>query len=91
MRLAERLIQQEDAAISTPAAIRAGIAEQGRVLTFKRAVLVDPWSKLNIGLIATASGGASALIRILVLAATLLLFILMGGAVSYRAKAARPA
>jgi hypothetical protein len=87
MRLAERLIQQEDAAISSPAAIRAGVPEQGRVLTFKRAVLVDPWSKLNIALTATASGGASALIRFLVLAATLLLFVLMGGAMRLRSKA----
>jgi hypothetical protein len=91
MRLAERLIQQEDAAINTPAAIRAGIPEQGRVLTFKRAVLVNPWSKLNIALTATASGGTSGLIRILVLAATLLLFVFMGGAVSHQSKAARPA
>ena len=90
MRLAERLIQQEDAALSTPAAIRAGIPEQGRVLTFKRAVLVDPWSKLNIALTATTSGGASALIRILLLAATLLLFILMGGAVSRRSQPVHP-
>ncbi|PYJ01824.1 MAG: hypothetical protein DME25_17410, partial [Verrucomicrobia bacterium] len=41
MRLAERLIQQQDAAVTSPAAIRASIPEQGRVLTFKRAVLVD--------------------------------------------------
>ena len=44
MRLAERLIQQQDAAVSSPAAIRANIPEQGRVLTFKRAVAVDPWA-----------------------------------------------
>ncbi len=49
MRLAERLIQQQDAAVSSPAAIRANIPEQGRVLTFKRAVVVDPWADLRIG------------------------------------------
>src|SRR5262249_36575210 len=38
MRLAERLIQQQDAAVTSPAAIRATLPEQGRILTFKRAV-----------------------------------------------------
>jgi len=41
MRLAERLIQQQDAAVTSPAALKASIPEQGRVLTFKRAVVVD--------------------------------------------------
>ena len=41
MRLAERLIQQQDAAVSSPSALRASIPEQGRVLTFKRSVVVD--------------------------------------------------
>lgn len=86
MRVAERLIQQEDAALTTPAAIRADIPEQGRVLTFKRAVLVEPWSKLNIGLIATASGDASLTVRMLILAATLLGFILAGRALTQRSK-----
>ena len=47
MRLAERIIQQQDAAVSSPAAIRASIPEQGRVLTFKRAVVVDTWADLK--------------------------------------------
>ena len=79
MRVAERLIQQEDAALSTPAAIRAGIPEQGRVLTFKRAVLIDPWAKLNIRLTATARDGASASARISILIAALVIFVLAGG------------
>jgi hypothetical protein len=72
MRLAERLIQQQDAAVSSPAAIRANIPEQGRVLTFRRAVAVDKWADLRIGLEATAAKAASWSVRILILAATLL-------------------
>jgi hypothetical protein len=50
MRLAERLIQQQDAAAPSPAAMHASIPEQGRILTFKRAVLVNSWSELKIAL-----------------------------------------
>jgi hypothetical protein len=50
MRLAERLIQQQDAAASTVAPIRASVPEQGHVLTFKRAVAVDQWADLKIDL-----------------------------------------
>jgi hypothetical protein len=73
MRLAERIIQQQDAAVSSPAAIRASIPEQGRVLTFKRAVVVDTWADLKIRLEATAAKDASWAVRILVLAACLLI------------------
>src|SRR5437879_7540752 len=66
MRLAERLIQQQDAAMSSPAAIRANIPEQGRVLTFKRAVVVDTWADLKISLAARAAKAASSGIRALV-------------------------
>ena len=48
MRLAERLIQQQDAAVSAPAALRVSLPQQGRVLTFKRAVAVDPGADLNL-------------------------------------------
>ena len=48
MRLAERMIQQQDAAVASPAAIHAAIPEQGRVLTFKRAVEVNTWAELRI-------------------------------------------
>jgi hypothetical protein len=50
MRLAERMIQQQDAAVANPAAIRAAIPEQGRVLTFKRAVEVNTWADLRLEL-----------------------------------------
>jgi hypothetical protein len=72
MRLAQRLIQQQDAAVSSPAAIRASIPEQGRLLTFKRAVVVDTWADLRIGLEASAVKAASWSVRVLILAGTLL-------------------
>ena len=72
-RLAQRLIQQQEAAVSSPAAIRASIPEQGQVLTFKRAVLVDTWSDLRIRLGARAIQAASWRVRVLILASTLLL------------------
>jgi hypothetical protein len=70
MRLAERIIQQQDAAVSSPTAIRASIPEQGRVLTFKRAVVVDTWADLRIRLAATAARAASWGVRALILAAS---------------------
>ncbi len=67
LRLAERLIQQQDAAVTAPASIRASVPEQGRVLTFKRAVVVDPWADLQIALRAGAARAASWNIRLLIL------------------------
>jgi hypothetical protein len=80
MRLAERLIQQQDAAVSSPSAIRASIPEQGRLLTFKRAVAVDPWADLRIGIEATAARAASWRVRFLTLALTLLVLVSFGWA-----------
>jgi hypothetical protein len=57
--LAPRLIQQQDAAVGNPAAIRTAIPEAGRLLTFKRAVVVDTWADLQICLEATAVKAAS--------------------------------
>jgi hypothetical protein len=75
MRLAQRLIQQQDAAVSSPAAIRAAVPEQGRLLTFKRAVLVNPWSDLKIGIVARATKAASWNVRLLILAGTLIVLV----------------
>lgn len=47
-RLAERIVQQQDAVLTSPTAIRASVPEQGLLLTFKRSVLVDPSGTLNI-------------------------------------------
>jgi hypothetical protein len=76
MRLAERLVQQQDAAVSSPAAIRANLPDQGRLLTFQRAVVVDRWADLRIGLEAKAVRAASSGTRLLVLATLLAFFIL---------------
>jgi len=80
MRLAERLIQQQDAAVSSPAALRASIPEQGRLLTFKRAVAVDPGADLHIALRAVQARPASDWTRALILLATLLLMGAFGWA-----------
>lgn len=73
MRLAQRLIQQQDAAVGNPAAIRAAIPEAGRLLTFKRAVVVDTWADLRIGLEAAAVKAASWGVRVSILGVTLVL------------------
>jgi hypothetical protein len=72
MKLAGRLIQQQDAAVANPAVIRANIPEQGRLLTFKRAVVVDTWADLNIGLQARIASTVSWKARVLALAVTVL-------------------
>jgi hypothetical protein len=58
MRCAERLIQQQDAAVSNPAVIQASVPEQGRLLTFSRSVAVDPQADLHIGIEAKAAKAA---------------------------------
>ncbi len=73
MKLAEKLIQQQDAAVTSAAAIRANIPEQGRVLTFQRAVAVDREADLWIGLEATAVKAASWGVRALILTGTILI------------------
>jgi hypothetical protein len=78
MRLAQRLIQQQDAAVGNPAAIRAAIPETGRLLTFKRAVVVDTWADLRIGIEASAVKAASWGVRVLILGGTLTLLIGLG-------------
>ena len=71
-RLAERLIQQQDVAVSSPAVIQASIPEQGRLLTFSRAVAVEEGADLHIGLKAKAATTASWLVRFAILAALVL-------------------
>ena len=70
MRLAEKIIQQQDAAVSSPAAIRASIPEEGRLLTFHRAVVVDPWADLRIRLKAKSGAAASWAARGVILGGT---------------------
>ena len=77
MRLAERLIQQQDAAVTRPAALHANIPSQSRTLTFKRAILVDPWAPLRLDVAATSALTASWEARATMLMAT---FFLVFGA-----------
>ncbi|HTV39305.1 MAG TPA: hypothetical protein VMF08_01910 [Candidatus Sulfotelmatobacter sp.] len=72
MELAQRLIQQQEAAAANPAVIRASIPEQGRLLTFKRSVVVDTWADLGIRLQARIAGAISWTARLLILAITAL-------------------
>jgi len=71
-KLAERLIQQQDAAITNPATIQATIPEQGRLLIFSRSVAVDNWADLRIGIEAKAVTTAGWFKRLLTLAAVAL-------------------
>jgi hypothetical protein len=64
MRVAERIIQQQDAAITAPAAIRASVPQQGRLLTFRRAVQIDTTADLKISIEATAKRAASLGLRV---------------------------
>jgi hypothetical protein len=80
MRLAQRLIQQQDAAVSSAAAIHASVPEQGRLLTFKRAVVVDTFADLKIGLEASDVRTASWSLRLLILAGTLLILVVFAWA-----------
>jgi hypothetical protein len=50
MRLAEHLIQQQDAAQAAPEAIRASLPEQGNRVTFTRSLFVDPYAPLKLDL-----------------------------------------
>ncbi len=74
MRLAEKLVQQQDAAAISPAAIRASIPEEGRVLTFRRSVAVEQWADLRIGLQMGMAQKAPVSTRLLVLAGVVVLF-----------------
>jgi hypothetical protein len=71
MRLAERLIQQQDAAVGSASALRANIPEEGRRLTFKRAVVVDKEADLRIGLEAVSAQVVSWRTRLEILLGTL--------------------
>jgi hypothetical protein len=84
MKLAERLIQQQDAAVANPAAIRASIPEQGRVLTFTRALLVDEWADLKVGIELTAVKTASGWLKLGVLAGVFVVLAVLAGIARWR-------
>jgi hypothetical protein len=74
MELARRLVQQQEAAAANPAVIRASIPEQGRLLTFKRSVVVNTWADLGIRLEARVAGAVSWIARLMVLGLTAFAF-----------------
>jgi hypothetical protein len=53
--------------LASPTAIRTTVPEQGRLLTFRRAVQVDTWADLRIGLEATAMLSAPSGMKFLLL------------------------
>lgn len=69
-RLAERIVQQQDAAVAPINALRASVPEQGRTYVFKRSVLVDTWADLSLALEASSVSPSSAGMRLLILLAT---------------------
>ncbi len=77
MKLAERIVQQQDAAVARPNAIRASVPEQGNVLVFRRAVLVDPWAPLDLKIEAQTTRPAAFAMRFLVLVGIAALFGLL--------------
>lgn len=79
-RLAERLVQQQDAAVASPAAIRASIPQQGRMIAFQRAVVVDAWADLHIVLEARMARSASWGVRTSILAGACVFLALVGWA-----------
>jgi hypothetical protein len=78
MKLAGRLIQQQDAAVANPAVIRANVPQQGRVLTFKRAVVVDTRADLGINLKMHTTSAISWGNRLLLLVLTALALAVLG-------------
>ncbi|MFM1945403.1 MAG: hypothetical protein RI897_4385, partial [Verrucomicrobiota bacterium] len=89
MRLAERLVQQQEAAVPSPAAIRAAVPESGRVLSFTRALLVDDYSPLSLHIEAHAPSAGSWRWKVLVLGGLLGAFLVAGLAAARRAPAVR--
>ncbi len=77
-RLAERLIQQQDAVSAKPAAIRALLPEQGRRLVFTRPLEVNTWADLTIHIDARAAAAVSWLWRLGLLALVLVALLVLG-------------
>jgi hypothetical protein len=70
MKVAERLVEQQDVAVARPTAIRATIPEQGRLLTFKRSVQVNEMADMHLSLAARAANTASFTGNVLILLAS---------------------
>ena len=68
LRLAERLIQQQDASVANPAAIRATVPSERQELTFTRPLQVDTWADLKIDIRAVPAKTVSTGLKLLFLA-----------------------
>ncbi len=71
VRLAERLIRQQDAGVGKPEAIRAALPAQGRQLTFTGSLQVKSWADLAVKLDARPKSPGNWLAHVLALAAVL--------------------
>ncbi|MGB0578858.1 MAG: hypothetical protein ACPGVU_04060 [Limisphaerales bacterium] len=67
MRLAENLVEQQDAAQAVPEAIRASVPEQGNIYTFTRSIQVDKWADLSVQLKTSTHTPSSTSSRALIL------------------------
>jgi hypothetical protein len=86
LRVADKLVRQQDAAVNNPATLRAAMPEQGRILTFQRSVAVDPRADLGLSLTARLAPAAPPLGRLLAVVAALALFALFGPALRMSVK-----
>ena len=77
MKLAERLVQQQDAAVSSASALLVSVPDEGRVLTFKRSVEVSTAADLYLHVRAVEAGAAPIFRRLAILSGTLLFLGLM--------------
>jgi hypothetical protein len=87
MKVAERLVQQQDAAVANPAAIRATIPEQGRLLTFKRSVQVDENADMKLNLEARAAQATTFGGKVLMLAICFVLLAIVGAVTRKKSEA----
>ena len=79
MKLAERLIRQQDAGATKPESIRASLPAHGKQLVFKGSLQVDPWAALKIKLDTKSASSGRLWARSGQIAAILLVLALMAG------------
>jgi len=68
VRMAERLIHQQDAGLAKPEAIRAALPAQGKQLTFTGSLQVESWADLRVKLDAAAKSARPWRVQLLALA-----------------------
>jgi hypothetical protein len=68
VRMAERLIGQQNAGLAKPEAIRAALPAQGKQLTFTGSLQVESWADLRVKLDAAAKSPRTWAVQILALA-----------------------